>query len=405
MEKIKKDNHKSWQHIFLLFLGFLILAAGIGGAVMLVKTKPKAKKKIRVSMIPVVESIALKATDENVIINAMGTVIPAREVSIQSEVSGRIVWISPDFVEGGIVKQGDILVKVDDSDYKLALKKRQAQLEIEESNLQLEEGRQDIARHEWDMLDVGITADESDMALALRKPQLIKQQALVSATRTDMEQSELLLARTEIKAPFDSVISTAAVNVGDQAIPGKVLAQLIGTEQYWIMASVMVEDLKWVIIPSKSNTKGSVAKIILSSGREYEGTVIRQLPDLEARGRMARLLIAVDDPLGRSDKSKQSPILLREYVRIRIQGPEEKGVYRISRNALRNGNELWMLDKNNKLHIVDAKIIWTDKDTLIVQNTWNDGDKLIMTGLGVVVDGMKLRDIKDSSIQKENPTK
>ena len=396
MDTLKKDNHKSWQHVSLMFLGILILVAGIGGAVLLVKTKPKAKKKKRASMIPVVESVMLKETDEIVIVNAMGTVIPARDINLQSEVNGRVVWIHPDFIEGGLIKQGDVLIKVENSDYKLSLLRKEAQLKIEKSNLRLEEGRQDIAKREWDMLNTGSDIGDADLELALRKPQYIKQKALVDAASSEMEQAELMLSRTEIKAPFDSVIRKALVNVGDQASLGKILAQLVATDIYWVLVSVRVDELRWVALPNAAGKKGASVKVILSGSRVREGVVIRQLPDLESNGRMARLLIAVDNPLGKKGDAKQAPMLLGEYVRVQIKGPSRTGVYRISREALRDGRELWLLDKDNKLNIVGAEVIWADKESVVLNGgTWKENDKLIITDLDVVVDGMQLRGVQD----------
>ncbi len=403
MDTLKKDSNKSRSRGLLAFLGILILVGGIGGAVLLVKTKPKAEKKKRASMIPVVESVVLKATDENMIINAMGTVIPAVDINLQSEVNGRIVWIHPDFVEGGFVNKGDILIKVENTDYKLSLLRRQAQFKIEESNLRLEEGRQDIAKREWEMLNVKADIEEADRELALRKPQRIKQRALVEAARADVEQAELMLSRTEIKAPFAAVIKRALVNVGDQASLGKVLAQLVGTDTYWVLASVRVSELKWVSLPDADGNNGTTVKIILSDDQVREGVVIRQLPDLESNGRMARLLIAVNHPLGGKGSTQQSKMLLGQYVRVKIKGPIYKNVYRISRDALRDGNELWIFDKDKKLNIVNATVLWGDTDSVVLagDGVLHDGDKLIMTDLDVVVEGMKLRGVNDQKKQFE----
>ena len=397
MEKTKKDSAKSTRRGLFIVVGLLILIGAIVAAVILVKTKPKAKKKKRASMIPVVELVRIEASDENVIVNAMGTVIPAVDINLQSEVNGRVTWINHDFVEGGLVKKDDVVIKVDDSDYKLALLRRQAQLKIEESNLRLEEGRQDIAKREWEMLNVASDLGEEDLELALRKPQLVKQQALVDAARADLGQAELMLARTEIKAPFDAVVRRASVNVGDQASLGKVLAQLVGVDTYWVLASVRVSELKWIALPDAEGKNGATVKVILADNRSRDGVVIRQLPDLEANGRMARLLIAVDDPIMGGNDEKQVSMLLGQYVRVRIMGPAEKNVYRVSRNALRDGGELWLLGKGNKLDVVDVEVVWSDRDSVILNgNILNDGDKLIMTDLDVVVEGMQLRDVKDA---------
>ncbi len=395
MEKAKKDSARPTRRGLFVVIGLLILVVALVGAFVLVKTKPKAKKKKRASMVPIVELVMIKASDENVIVNGMGTVIPAVDINLQSEVNGRVTWINPDFIEGGFVKKDDVVIKIDDSDYKLAILRRQAQLKIEESNLRLEDGRQDIAKREWEMLNVKADFGGADLELALRKPQRIKQQALVDAARSDLGQAELMLARTEIKAPFDAVVRRASVNIGDQASLGKVLAQLVGVDTYWVLASVRVSELKWISLPDSEGKNGAVVEVILADNRSRAGVVIRQLPDLEANGRMARLLIAVDNPVGDGSDKEQVSMLLGQYVRVRIMGPAQKNVYRVSRNALRDGSELWLLGKGNKLDIVDVDVVWSDRDSVVLNgNALSDGDKLIMSDLDVVVEGMQLRDVK-----------
>ena len=99
-------------------------------------------------------------------------------------------------------------------------------------------------------------------------------------------------------------------------------------------------------------------------------------------------------------------MLLGQYVRVQIKGPVRKDVYRISRGALRDGNELWLLDKDKKLNIVDAEVVWGDKDSIVLNGAvLNDGDKLIMTDLDVVVDGMQLRGVKDKKLAAKGQKK
>ena len=180
---------------------------------------------------------------------------------------------------------------------------------------------------------------------------------------------------------------------------------MVGTERYWILASVRVSELKWISLPDADGGNGAAVKVILSDNRSRNGVVIRQMPDLEANGRMARLLIAVDDPLGKNSEVERSPMLLGQYVRVQIMGPKKKNVYRISRDALRDGDELWLLDKDKKLNIVNAEVIWSDKDSIVLSDTLlNDGDELIMTDLDVVVEGMQLRGIKDNKNKSKEQT-
>jgi len=54
----------------------------------------------------------------------MGTVVPAREVELKSRVTGEVIDISPEFIEGGLLKAGSLVLQIDTEDYKLALIER-----------------------------------------------------------------------------------------------------------------------------------------------------------------------------------------------------------------------------------------------------------------------------------------
>ena len=287
----------------------------------------------------------------------------------------------------------------------MALQQQQEKLKIEENNLALEEGRQVVARQECEMLQQGednIPIKQDDLDLALRKPQLQMQKAMVESARAAVKKAELMLERTEIKAPFDAVVQSADVDIGDQVSPAKVLGRLVYTGVYWVRVSVKISDLHWIFIAGEGKENGSKVVISLAGGRIKNGTVIKRLPDIEPYGRMARLLVAVENPLKvDSVYGRNMPMLLGEYVRARIFGPEEKNVYRIPREALRDDNKLWLLTEDRHLKVVDADLVWADRDMVTVRKNWDAGARLIVSDLDVVVDGMKLRDVNDAEPPSE----
>ena len=79
--------------------------------------------------------------------------------------------------------------------------------------------------------------------------------------------------------------------MGSQAMPQSDLGTLVGTDAYWVKVSIPVDRLQWVSVP------GSPATIISNGGTARKGRVIKLLGDLEEKGRMARLLVEVRDPL------------------------------------------------------------------------------------------------------------
>ncbi|MGI9244524.1 MAG: efflux RND transporter periplasmic adaptor subunit, partial [Verrucomicrobiales bacterium] len=121
-----------------------------------------------------------------------------------------------------------------------------------------------------------------------------------------------------------------------------------------------------------------------------EGRVVRLLGDLEALGRMARVLIAVDEPLAGSGDANGLPLLLGSYARVEIEAGELEDVIAIPRTALRDGDRLWAVDASNTLQIHETELRWVDGETLLVNNTLAAGEKLIVSGLRAALPGMEV---------------
>ena len=86
--------------IVRIVLCLLILAGGVGGASYLKKSAPRTQKRPPTKLSPTVQVLTVTPSDYQIVVTAMGTVIPAREVLLKSRVSGEIVEIDPEFTEG-----------------------------------------------------------------------------------------------------------------------------------------------------------------------------------------------------------------------------------------------------------------------------------------------------------------
>ena len=105
--------------------------------------------------------------------------------------------------------------------------------------------------------------------------------------------------------------------------PQDPLAELVGVDKYWIQVSVPVDYLKWISFPKHKGKKGSQVRVVHQSGYERTGEVIELLGDLETEGRMARILVAVKDPLGlQGSRETTRPLLIGEYVRVEVEGSQ-----------------------------------------------------------------------------------
>jgi len=312
--------------------------------------------------------------------------------------------MNPEFTAGGLLQKNELILRIDPEDYQLALQQKQRSLSDAEYAYKLELGRQDVARREWELLYGKNNGVESD--LALRKPHLEKAQVDVEAARAELEQARIDLARTRITAPFNGLVRNKYVDLGSQVSLQERLADLVGTDVYWVQVSVPVEHLKWIRIPTDYNDEGSPATIYYREDSQRPGRVIRLLADLSKEGRMARLLVEVEDPLDlQAGKDRRPPLLIDEYVRVQIEGGLLSDVYRIPRYALRNDNQVWLMDREEKLAVRPVETLWRDEEFVFVRDGLQPGDLLILSALATPVDGMQLRWEQTEAASLENQEK
>ncbi|MBN1346257.1 MAG: efflux RND transporter periplasmic adaptor subunit [Phycisphaerae bacterium] len=375
-------------------LPLIVVAVGGAGAVHLYLTKPKAKQRKPVNTAKVVDVATLTRSKQRVLVPAMGTVKAAQEVVLQPQVSGKIIKVSDELIPGGRVRAGDVLAIIDPADYQTTLERAEADLAGRRAEQQSAAWEMERLRR----LESRQAANKKEMDDA-RTAKEVADAAAVSASAA-VEQAKLDRQRTTIKAPFNGIITTKDVDLGALVSPQSQIATLVGTDEYWVEASVRVDRLEWITIPAKSGQAGSLARIRPSrevGSFEWTGHVLRLLGELEQEGRMARLLVVVKDPLGQgASKSGVLPLLIGAYVRVEIEGAELDGVFAIPRTALRDGQRVWLMDETNRLVIKQVRIAWRGQDTVLVKNDLADGAKLVISNISTPVEGMALRTAADA---------
>lgn len=382
---------KSRIYISIL-LSVAVLAAGVVGTAYIGKKAPKARKRPPAKMTPLVQVTRVDPGIHRVVVAAMGTVIPAREIILESRVSGEIVAMHPEFTVGGFLTKGSEVLRIDPEDYELAVTLAQAKIKDSESILKVVEEEAAASEDEWRLLNQENPESRQIPALVAKKPQLEAAKSKLAADRADLKKAKLNLARTRIRAPFNAIVRSKHVDIGSQVSGQEKLAELVGTDTYWIQASIPVDRLRWILIPANPAELGSRVRISHRNGYELTGKVIKLLGDLEPEGRMARILVEVKDPLGLKAKEKyQLPLLIGEYVRIEIEGRELQNVYRVPRSALRDDSSIWIASGDGTLEIRSIKTLWRDAETVLLQEGLEPGSRLIISDLAAPINGMPVQ--------------
>lgn len=381
------------RRVFSFLLCLMILGAGVMGALYVGKGTPRARKRVPAKMAPLVSVQAVRPGSYRLAVNAMGSVIPAREMTVKSRVAGEIVSIHPEFTPGGFIGKGEELLRIDPADYQLAVSRKQSAVTEAEYAFKVEMGHQDVARREWRLLNGGgMSADGQDVELALRKPHLAKAEADLTAARADLEQAQLNLERTRVRVPFNAVVRTKNIEIGSQVASQGALGELVGTDAYYVRASVPTDRLRWIDIPQRVGRAGAKVRIFHQNGIARSGTVFKLLGDLETQGRMARLLILVTDPLGLDmPDGSLPPLLIGEFVRVEIEAREMDNVFQIPRFALRDNRIIWVAGNDDRLEIREVATVWRDSRTVVLTDGLAAGDRLIVSDLPAPIAGMPVR--------------
>lgn len=366
----------------VLVLCLLVLAAGIGTGVYFIKTRPVPPQRPPVPLTAAVLTTTVTSSTQTVVIQAMGTVVPARQTTIRSNVAGTVLEVADAFLPGGIIARGKPLLRLEPDDFLLAVSSGEAELERARADLELELGHQAVARHEWDLVNrkelIG-----ANPSLALRQPQLAQARAKVRQAETALERAKLDLNRTTISAPFTALVLEKHVDMGSRISTQDALALLVDSGEYWIEATVPVDRLSWVAFPEKNRAGSPVRVHSRASGARKDARVLRLRGELESDGRLAQVLISLPEPT----TSTPTPILLGEYVELEIIGRALDNVILLPRVALRENDTVWTV-QNATLDIRPVAVAWRDTETVLVEGGLEAGDLVVTSELATPIQNM-----------------
>lgn len=367
----------------LISIGLIV--GGIAGAFLLVALRsppPKAEVRRSAALVGVVQAEPRPAQRRVV---GYGTAEAARRIELRPLVSGEVVYVHPKLEVGGRIASGEELVRVDPRDYEIALENARAELVQAEFEYKLEQGNQVVAKREWSLLEKDIQSSELGEELVLRKPHLKAKQAAVNAARSRVKKAELDLERTKIFSPFDAVVLSESVEVGKYLSPQNPFAELASVDAFYVRVRVPRSDIEW--LDATAGERAAEAKVVqdLGAGKaeEWSARFVRLLGDVEEAGRMAQLLVAVDNPL-----EARKPLLLGSYVRAELAGKTADNVYKIPQRALREGSVIWHVTPESKLAVSPVEVVFTQGEDVYVKGDLPPAVRVVTSSIEGALRGM-----------------
>lgn len=388
-----------------LIICLAILLTGAAVTLLIFSTEPEATRTGATKETAMLVEVTTVERDHfTPSIRAVGTVQPSQDIVLSPRVGGEIVEMSDNFTPGGFVEKGDLLLQIDPADFENILQQRKSDLQQAQTELEIEMGRQNVARQDYEILDESLTNE--NRSLVLREPQLNAARANVLSAEAAVAQAELDLQRAAIRTPFNAYILSRNASLGSQVSPGDNLARLVGLDTYWVETTLPVSHLRWIDIPQNGNEGSPVTiknRTAWGESEQREGFLFRLVGALENETRLARVLIKVPDPHAYLEENEGQPrLMIGSFVETIIQAEQLENVVRLNRDFLRQNNTVWVME-NDTLRIRETDILFQDSEYAYITEGLKDGDRIVTTNLATVVDGSPLRLEGSESTAMTNP--
>lgn len=281
-------------------------------------------------------------------ITGYGEISPVQRLNLASEVSGKIIELSPAFKSGETLKAGDVLLRINDDEYREAVASAQSSLATAEVTLLQQQLNRTQAKAEWERSGL-VGAPDSD--LALYEPQVKAAQAAVEYARRLLEKAKADLNKTVIRVPFNALIITRSIELGSYVQAGTEVAVLYGTDQVEVIIPLATKD--WHNLPELPAVKKDwlVTLSDTESDNQWLGYVDRVAQHIDSNTRQRALIVRVDNPLDQSP-----PIYPGTFIEADIPGNTMENVWQIPASAVSQNNEIWFVDNASTLTKAPANV-------------------------------------------------
>lgn len=370
----------------------LVLVVSIGIVQALGAAKPEPEKKEEAQRLVSLYVDEVKSDTVTISVQTQGEVRPKTEIDLIPQVSGRIVGISESFAEGAEFVPGETLIKIDDTNYKLAVVRAQARVAEAEVALQRELANAKIKKDHW--LDKQNAGEPTPYAL--NKPQVMEAEAKLASAESDLEEARLNVARTEISVPFLGRVREKDVGIGQYVTAGTRLGRVFSTDTVEIRLPLTDSQLAELNLPMGFMADAFNAPLVRFSAhvgnREHtwNGRIVRTHASVDQQTRLIYAIAEVEDPYG-IGADGGTPIAVGMFVHADIAGVNSQSAMVLPRLALRNANKVYVINDENRLEIRTVEVISTSEDIVLVSNGVAVGDKVVTSTIPAAVDGMEVR--------------
>ena len=361
---------------------------------------PTTVEESAIEIIPVsvrVAEVNLESVD--LVVGSQGKVQAAQTASLSAPVAGPVEWISPSMEAGGYVVGGQALLRLEAADFETALERswanlQQAQAESEFADTELARMRE-LAEQRL--------ASDSQLQDAQRRANVNK--ARLIDAQASYDQAQLDLDRTEIRAPFNAVIQSRDVELGQYVNRAQSVALLYGADEVEVRVPLAIRQLGFLNVPL--GQRGEISEehapdVLLTGmygGQKYNwpGKLVRIEASIDPSSNTVQTIIRVSQPSTGEDKDENGlrriPLPIGLYVEADIEGRTVENIISLPRSVIRNNNQVLIVDAENKMYYREVEIFRLEEQQVLISSGILPGERICISPIQAVVDGMAVQPV------------
>lgn len=409
------NNNSALSRFFRhLFFPLLIVAIGIGIALYLNIAKPTAERKEQEQFVSQVRVQEVKFQTLTIPVMSQGVVAARTKTRLLSEVSGKVVNVSPKWVNGGFFRKGEEILRIEDYEYRNQLANAKANLASAKSTLVQEQGHAYVAKKDWQSRNKK-EDNQAAKALALREPQLESARTRVDAAKADLVSAQQRLVKTRVKATYDGLVSQKEADIGQFISTGQMLAEYHAVDYVEIRLPITGSQLSLMDLPAIGESSDLPVTLTSKAGEavfSWQGKFVRTEGILDEFTKVLYGVVEVQDPYG-LNREVDRALRIGSFVEASIQSKPLENITVLPSNALRAGNIIWLVDEANKLQTRKVNVLPTrDSVVVYVIDGLKQGERVVVSGIAEAIEGREVTirdeitdgdDAADASTEEESP--
>ena len=361
---------------------------------------PTTVEEAAIEIIPVsvrVAEVNLESVD--LVVGSQGKVQAAQTASLSAPVAGPVEWISSSMEAGGYVEGGQALLRLEAADFKTALERSRANLQ--QAQAELEFADTELARMR-ELAEQRLASD-SQLQDAQRRANVNK--ARLIDAQASYDQAQLDLDRTEIRAPFNAVIQSRDVELGQYVNRAQSVALLYGADEVEVRVPLAIRQLGFLNVPL--GQRGEISEehapdVLLTGmygGQKYNwpGKLVRIEASIDPSSNTVQTIIRVSQPSTDDEQDENGlrtiPLPIGLYVEADIQGRTVENIISLPRSVIRNNNQVLIVDAENKMYYREVEIFRLEEQQVLISSGILPGERICISPIQAVVDGMAVQPV------------